>query len=99
MTKLSKEETTRYLADVPEEYVFRCQDSHAFKNLRELRDGLANMTEEVYAYHANAEKNDFSRWVRDVIKDEKLAADLQGSTSRSEATKRVGTRITKLSRK
>lgn len=78
MTKISREEATRYLADVPEEYVFRCHDSRVFKDLRELRDGLANMTEEVYAYHANTERNDFSRWVRDVIKDEKLAAELQG---------------------
>jgi hypothetical protein len=99
MAKIQKEDARKYMADVPEEYVFRCQDSRGFKNLRELRDGLANMTEEVYAYHANAEKNDFSRWVRDVIKDEKLAADLQSSTSRSEAMKRVGTRVANLSKK
>lgn len=99
MTKVSKEEATRYLADVGEEYVFRCHDSRVFKNLRELRDGLANMIDEVYAYHANAEKNDFSNWVRDIIKDETLAAELQGLISRGEATRRVGSRIARLSKK
>lgn len=99
MAKIPKEEATRYLADVPREYVFQCHDSRVFKNLQELRDGLASMTEEVYAYHANAQKNDFSNWVRDIIKDERLAADLQGSTSRGEVTKRVGIRIAKLSKK
>jgi hypothetical protein len=99
MAKTQEEDAHKYLADAPQEYVFRCHDSRVFKNLRELRDGLANMTEEVYAYHANAEKNDFSRWVRDVIKDEKLALDLQSSTSRSEAMKRVGTRVANLSKK
>jgi hypothetical protein len=99
MIKISKEEATRYLADVTGEYVFRCWDGTVFKNMRELRDGLANMSEETYAYHVSTSNNDFSRWVRDVIKDEKLAADLQGSTSRSEATRRVGTRVARLSKK
>ena len=99
MAKILKEDAKRYLAEVPGEYVFRCCDGSVFRNMRELRDGLANMSEETYAYHANADKNDFSKWVRDVIKDEKLAADLQGSTSRTEAARRVDTRVTGLSRK
>jgi hypothetical protein len=99
MTKISKEEATKYLADVTGEYVFWCNDGTVFKNMRELRDGLANMSEETYAYHVSTDKNDFSRWVRDVIKDENLAAELQSSISRTEATKRVGTRVAKLSRK
>jgi hypothetical protein len=99
MTKISKEEAARYLGDVMREQVFWCYDGSVFNNMRELRDGLANMSEETYAHHVGTNKNDFSRWVRDVIKDEKLAVDLQGSTSRSEATKRVGTRIARLSKK
>ena len=99
MVKIKREEAMKYLADVPEEYVFRCHDSCVFKNMRELRDGLANMIDEVYAYHANAEKNDFSNWVRDIIKDETLAAELQGLISRGEATRRVGSRIARLSKK
>jgi len=99
MVKISKEDAARYFADVPGEYVFYCYDGSVFRNLRELRDGLANMSEETYAYHANADKNDFSKWVKDIIKDEKLAADLQSSSSRAEAAKRVGTRVTTLSRK
>ena len=99
MAKIQKEEARKYLADVPEEYVFRCHDSCIFKNMRELRDGLANMAEEVYAYHANAEKKDFSQWVKDVIKDEKLATDLQHAATKVEAAKLVGIRITTLSRR
>jgi hypothetical protein len=99
MTRISKEEATRYLRDITGEQVFWCYDGSVFKNMRELRDGLANMSEETYAYHVSTNKNDFSRWVKDVIKDEKLAVNLQGSTSRSEAAKRVGTRIARLSKK
>ena len=99
MAKTLKEDARKYLAGVTGEYVFWCCDGSVFRNMKELRDGLASMSEETYAYHANTDKNDFSQWVRDVIKDEKLAADLQGSTSRAEAAKRVDTRVTGLSRK
>ncbi len=99
MAKIQKEEARKYLADVPEEYVFHCHDTCVFKNMRELRDGLSNMSEETYAYHANTEKNDFSTWVRDVIKDEKLAADLRSAKSKTEASYRVGNRIAVLSRR
>ena len=99
MAETLKEDVKRYLADVPDGYVFRCCDGSVFRNMKELRDGLANMSEETYAYHANAEKNDFSRWVREVIGDEKLAVGLQSSTSRIDAAKQVGTRVTTIKRK
>ncbi len=99
MAKVQKEEARKYLADVPPEFVFRCHDSCVFKNMRELRDGLANMAEETYVYHANAEKNDFSTWVKDIINDEKLATDLKGAKSKTEASNRVGNRIAVLSRR
>lgn len=99
MVKKFKEEEKKYLADVSEVYRFCCHDSCVFKNMRELRDGLANMSEETYAYHANADKNDFANWVGDVIKDEKLAEELKNAKSRDEAANRVSNRIMTLSRK
>jgi len=35
------------------------------------------MNEETFGYHSNETKSDFSNWVKDVIGDEKLAADLK----------------------
>jgi hypothetical protein len=35
------------------------------------------MTDEIYAFHANAEKNDFTNWVRDIIKDKRLRRNLK----------------------
>lgn len=99
MAKMQKEAARKYLADVPEDYVFRCHDSCVFKNMRELRDGLAQMAEETYAYHANAEKNDFSQWVKDIIKDEQLANDLRSARSKTEAANRVANRIALIMRR
>lgn len=98
MPRIQKKAGKKYLADVPAEYVFRCCDTCVFKNMQELGDGLANMAEETYAYHANTEKNDFSRWVRDIIKDEKLATGLWNAKSKSEAASVVASRITSLMR-
>jgi hypothetical protein len=51
------------------------------------------MPDEAFAFHSNAEKSDFSNWVRDVIGDEKLARDLIKSPNQMQAAKCVTTRI------
>ena len=47
------------------------------------------MSDETFYYHSNQEKRDFSNWVQDVIKDEKLARDLAKSENRLQAARRV----------
>jgi hypothetical protein len=46
-------------------------------DLQELRDLLARISPDVYAYHVSAEKNDFANWVETVLADPELAADLR----------------------
>ena len=99
MAETLKQEATRLLADVPEEYVFRCCDGRVLRDMKELGEALTSMTEETFAYHSNEEKKDFSNWVKDIIRDDKLARDLGKSASRAEAAKRVRERITFLSSK
>ena len=77
-----KTKTENLQARVPEEYVFWCCDGRKFYDLKELIEGLHNMSDDTYAYHVNSEKNDFCNWVRDIIKDDKLAVDLAMATSR-----------------
>ena len=99
MARISKEDAQRLLSNVTEEYVFRCNDGRVFRNMQELHNGLDTMTSETFAYHSNAERSDFSNWVRDVIHDEKLSRDLAKSQGRPQATKKVTDRITFLSSK
>ena len=87
-----KQEAKRLLADVPEEYVFRCCDGQILRNMKELGDPLNAMTYETYVFHANKERNDFGNWARDIIKDEMLANDLQKATNRARAAKLVASR-------
>jgi hypothetical protein len=92
-------DTKSYLADVPQEHVFWCCDGRILKNLRDLCDALGGMSDDTFAYHVNAAKNDFHNWVRDVIKDETLAADLLTAANTSTAVRAVTDRITFLSRR
>ena len=97
MIKTQKLDAKKLLGNVPNEYIFRCNDGHIFKNMTELRDGLKVMSEETFSFHANAKKNDFSNWVRDIITDNKLARDLLKNTSRADAYKSVAVRVKSLS--
>jgi hypothetical protein len=93
MVKVMKERAQRFLGNVPEEYSFRCSDGRTLRNMQELREALISMTDETFVYHANAKKNDFANWVRDIIKDESLAEDVQEASNRARATKTVADRI------
>jgi hypothetical protein len=89
-----KQDADKRLADVPVEYAFWCNDGRIVKSMRELKEALEQMSDAIYVYHANAEKNDFSIWVKDILVDEKLAGDLSKSSDRLEAARCVAARVT-----
>ena len=99
MARILKEDAERLLGDVPQEKAFWCCDDCILRNMKELGEALANMTDETFAYHSNAEKNDFGNWVNDVIGDAKLARDLAKSSSKAQAASRVAERVDFLSAK
>ncbi len=99
MAETLKQEARRLLANVPEEYVFRCCTGHILHNMKELKEELETMPNESYAFHLNMEKNDFFNWVRDIIKDERLARDLQKSPNQAQAAKLVANRLSTLSKR
>ena len=89
-----KEQADKFLAKVPAEYVFWCRDGSIFGSMKKLAEGLVAMSDETFAYHSNSEKHDFSNWVRDVIKDEKLASELAMAINRLQAAQYVAARVT-----
>ena len=99
MAETLKQEAKRLLADVPNEYVFRCHDGLILQGMKELENALNSTADEIYVFHANTEKNDFTNWVRDVIKDDILAKDLQKAKNRTQAAKFVASRIAVLSKR
>ena len=99
MAKIFKQDVQKMLGNVPEGNVFRCCDGRVLVNIPELNDALGNMSDETFAFHANQAKNDFSNWVRDIIKDEKLARDLSKATDRLQAAKSVAARLSFLQKR
>jgi hypothetical protein len=97
--KISREEAIRRLGNVPDDKRFWCHDGRFLKNVRELEYALFDMSEETFHYHSSEEKNDFSKWVREVVGDEKLANDLSKAKSRVQANQAVAQRITFLESK
>jgi len=93
MTGILKRDAGRFLADVPEEYVFWCHDGQPLRDMMELERGLRSMEGETFVYHANERRNDFSTWARDVLKDENLATALATLLNRTEAARKVAERI------
>jgi len=97
--KITREEAERRLSNVPEEHVFWCCDGSIYRNMRGLEEAFYSMSDETFACHANESKHDFSNWVNDVIKDDKLARDLLKAYDKSRAAKCVSDRIAFLSAK
>ncbi len=93
---VSPAEARKYLAKVPDEVVFWVHDGGTLHDLAELAAALETMTDDTYAYHANAAKNDFVNWVRDVIGDQTLVTDLARAANRAAATAAVQTRLARL---
>lgn len=86
------------LRDVEYEKGFFCYDGRVFRNLKEFAAGLRNMKDEVYLHHANENKNDFAKWIRDVICDNILADALEKAANRKEARRITKKRVAEIFR-
>ncbi len=56
----------------PEQCFWTCNGA-ILKDLKELKDTLKRMDKNTFVYHVNKEKNDFSKWVEEVLGDAELA--------------------------
>ncbi len=73
---------------IPEKAFWLCNGQVA-KNLKELASILETMTQDVFKYHANANKNDFSRWIADVFGEAVLAKGVRKIKSAKATAKKI----------
>jgi hypothetical protein len=99
IVKISKQEAERRLGDVPDDKRFWFQDGKAIKNLKELRKALIDISDETFHHHLSEGRNDFSKWIREVVWDERLANELSKVRSRIQANQAVAKRISFLESK
>ena len=95
----TKDDARRYLGNVSPEQSFWVSNGHVLKNLSELANALQDIRGDVYIYHANKDKNDFSKWIEEVIGDKVLANELLSSRNKESAFKKIKNRISILKKK
>ena len=78
--RLTKSQRRRkIMRSCPEENKFIINDGTgtSIRNIIELAEAMEKISHEVYNVHVNEQKNDFSNWVRDVLEDRTLGANIQ----------------------
>lgn len=60
---------------IPEHY-FYLKEGGVLRDMSDMLNAFRSMNDEVFSYHVNAEKNDFSNWTKDILKDTVLAKRL-----------------------
>ena len=98
MVTLSNEEVKRIIADVPPDLGFWICSGHVVRNLYELLDNMQHMSQDTFIYHVNDIKNDFERWVREVVKDYDLAFQFAKTRARDKMVWILESRIEYLER-
>lgn len=85
-----------YLADVQPEKSFWVNNGWIIRNLKELPLALRKMSNETFVYHVNKTKNDFAKWVEEVIGDKKLASEIKNAFTKAEMIAAVEKRLEQL---
>lgn len=96
---VTKDDARRYLNDAAPEQCFWVNNGPILKNLEELANAMPELSDETFQHHVNEEKNDFSKWINDVIGDQRLANDLLSSRSKESSLKKVRNRLNSLRKK
>lgn len=95
-TGLTGEEAKHYLCDCGSEQCFWVNNGPILRNLDELATALKGITDEQFTHHVNTEKNDFAKWIAEVVGDMTLAKELSKVRYRTAATRKVNARLAAL---
>ena len=90
------EEASRILSDVLPEKCFWVNNGPVLRNVYELSLALSSMRPETFLRHVNAEKNDFSNWAADVLRDGELAKRIRRMRKQEDVLKAVRKRVEEL---
>jgi len=80
---------------VRKEKYFLLHNGQTIKDIFELSKALGNMPEDIFRYHVNENKNDFSNWIRDAVQNKELADKVQNVKDMKQMKQIIGERIQK----
>ena len=96
LAKLKSEEARRILSNTPPDKAFWVNNGPVLKNIIELAAAAKKLTEQQFAHHVNKAKNDFAKWVDEVIRDSELAKQLRRIKTKDDIAHIVTNRLRQL---
>jgi len=72
------------LSNAPEGKHFFVADGSVLRNVWDLVVKLDHLDEKTFKHHVNSERNDFGSWLKDVFKEEHVAAQIAEKRDRKE---------------
>lgn len=92
----SSEEAKRILSNTSPEKAFWLNNGPVLKSIIELAAAAKKLTPQQFLHHANNTKNDFAKWVDEVIHDSELARRLRKIKTKEDLDKAVTGRLKQL---
>jgi len=74
--RLTKQKDIEIARTVEDGECFFNNDGKIFCSLRDLAREIMTMPQPVFNHHCNSKKCDFSSWIADILRDEKLSKDV-----------------------
>ena len=96
LAKLKSEEARRILSNTPPDKAFWVNNGPVLKNIIELAAAAKKLTQQQFMHHVNSAKNDFAKWVDEVIRDSELAKQLRRIKTKDEIAHIVTNRLRQL---
>ena len=96
MAKLTKDEAKRILSNTAPEKAFWVNNGPIVKSIIELTTAAKNLTIAQFMHHVNSAKNDFAKWVGEVIRDSELAQQLRRIKTKDQLAHIVTNRLRQL---
>ena len=91
--KMNSDEAKKLLSDCNSDQSFWVNNGPVLRNLDDLSAAIKSLSSEQFSHHLNKEKNDFARWVEDVVGDKELSEVLSKVKSKTSATKKINDRL------
>ena len=86
----------RYLSKVPERVSFWLCTGAQLRSLKELSKVLQEISDDVFRYHVNRDKNDFENWIRDVIHHKELAREISRIKTKETLSRKIDEGVAEL---
>lgn len=89
-------EARRILSSVQKTQSFWLCTNENLRSLSSLISSLQKVNDDVFRYHVNREKNDFERWIREIVKDKELAREIARVKTKETLIRKISERVSEL---